>query len=320
MARPRTTLLYGDTGTGKTSCLYHSAKLLVKSTKKKVRVVTSDGGGAAPFYDSGMIDRGEVEICDLSQSDTPFADMRRIGEGYWPIFEHGRMIHFAADDQCAKTVWSDYIAYMFEGLTSLSDLMLGSLASRPDNAGFKHSWRINEGEYSLGGLQEGHYGIVQQELRRIVVNMCNALPVRYVFWTALVGKGKAARTAETIYGPKAAGDAITERIPSWFNDTLHIERFTARVKKSDGREVDEEIIAAWFRQHLEPVNGLKYLAKCRITPEYVHLLDEEFPNGFVPLDSKIGFGRYMIALQRIEKRQREDQKTEVNDNAESNAG
>src|ERR1035437_2302947 len=85
MIKPRSVMMYGVSGSTKTSQCYLLAKMLLEANPSKtVRIIHSDGGGWCPFEDSGMIERGEVEVYDFSTSVLALSDYRKLSQGYWP--------------------------------------------------------------------------------------------------------------------------------------------------------------------------------------------------------------------------------------------
>lgn len=309
--KPRTVILYGDSGIGKTSQAYFLARYLAKKYSIIGRLIGSNASDSAPFEDSGMIDKGIVDFFDIANRQYALADMRKLSEGYWPRNakdKEGNSIikgYFQKDDNCKTTFeqWQKIGFTIIEGITGVSNLMLNHIRSQEEGVGFKHSFKYEEDGEVIGGLQEGHYGLVQQELYKVVVQGFACLPVKMVIWTALIGKGMDKRIQQTVYGPKGAGVAQTFEIPSWFMDCFHLEdkQVKVRVKNKQGDdEVIEKVIrVAWFQNHKDEETGITYLAKVRILPELYPKLLEKFPHGFVPLDFENGINKLYEEIDRI---------------------
>lgn len=319
--KAKTMMLYGESGDTKTSQLYHLARYIIKATGKKIRLISADGGGYEPFESpcpdpffegKSLVESGYVDIFDISYRKTALADLRRLAEGYWPINAKikatGRVVpkgYFKNDERCLTSpeAFDNIAAYLVEGAASISTLLLNHISDQDGGLGFKHSFEYEEEGYKVSGLQEGHYGIVQKELYRLQVHGFGRLPVDYVIWTSLVGKGVDKRTDKTIYGPKAAGDAITYAIPQWFGDCIHISQ--------ENVELEDKVVikkVAWFRQHPDKDTGIPYLCKARITPELYQGLLRKFPNGYVPLGFKRGLDVYVEALEGLHNATTETEK------------
>ncbi len=316
ISKPRSMIIYAESGGKKTSQLYHLAKYLIKKYKKKIRLISADGGGWAPFEDpcpdpffegNSLIESGWVDPFDISYRKTALADVRRLSEGYWPrdSKKYGEKGYLASDEKCLTTPeeWEGIIGYMVEGVYSIAMMWLSHIADQEGGVGFKHSYMYKEDDYLIGGLQEGHYGIVQKEIRKVIVHGFNRLPVKFNIWTSLVGKGKnkknnpkSSDTSELCYGPRSAGDATTSEIPSWFMDCIHIDK--QRIEKED--KVVEKWVA-WFEEHEDKDTEIPYLAKARINSEYYPKLLEKFPGGFVELGYKNGLDKYLREMDRIKK-------------------
>lgn len=276
----RTGIFYGESGDTKTHQLFSFARWYVKNYKKKCRLITSDGGGFGPFDDSGMIDRGECQAFDISYRKEALADIRRLSEGYWPRKgKRGPMSIFTSDLKCApqENTWDEVGCYLVDGITSICRLWLNHISDQSGGVGFKEAWNYSEGGYEYNGLQQGHYGLVQKELYRIMVHGFKALPVDFVFYTALVEQGED-RKGKTVYGPKAAGSAITAEIPSWVQDCLHLEQIQF---KKDGNVIKQKV--AHFVKHRDKETGIDYEAKVRVMAEYIPRLMRLYPKGYIKL-------------------------------------
>ena len=87
---PQTSLIYGPSGVGKTSQLFRLVRYLLKKAREthpnaKARLIHADGGGYAPFEQSGYISKGYVDVFDIKYRQEMIADTRRLSEGKWPV-------------------------------------------------------------------------------------------------------------------------------------------------------------------------------------------------------------------------------------------
>lgn len=320
MSRTRTTLIYGDSGAGKTTQLYFLARdYLAQNPGKRVRLISCSGGGWLPFEDSGMIERGEVEALDLTKiavdANQALASIKALSIGNWPVpvaskgnladgkkhLSMGEICRPSAEDRAKLGM------YLFEDMTQLARLLLTHLGGKEEGTGFKHAWKIDEGDYSVGGLQEGHYGLVQNEIYKI---MCmgfasmSSLEIDRLVVTALVGKGEDKRTKQPIYGPKSAGDATTAEIPSWFQECFHLDVDTYMTDEG-GVKVLHEDRRGWWQKHLDPETGVPYPAKVRFMPEYIELVAKKWPLGYIPLEANAGLDKFYKFSRAVAKKVKE---------------
>lgn len=283
--KARTCLFYGDTGASKTTQLYFMAKWYIANNPgKQVRLITADGGGYAPFIDSGMIERGEVAVCDISNADRAYSMVNLLSEGYWP--DDKGNIQKSKEFRRLKNIGM----YLVEGLTSISNLWLGHLAHSPEGqTGFKLAYSYEEDGYEVGGLQPGHFGMVQGEISRILNFGFKTLPVDWVIWSALVSKGEN-RQKETVYGPMGAGTAQTAFLPTLFMDCIHIDSVTEGGKASK---------RAWIVNHADRHTEIEYMTRVACMPELIPELQKKYPEGYVKLGVKRGMDRFYEVLRGL---------------------
>jgi hypothetical protein len=297
--KPKTMIIYGDSGTGKTSQILHAAKYVYERYGKYTRLISADGGGWQPCQP--LIDVGIIDAFDISNRVLALADLRRLSEGYWRRKSSDGHEVFESIPECRTTEreWAKIGLYALEGIASIARLMLGHIANNPEKVAFRRPYDFQQDGYTFGGLDEGHYGLVQSEIYRLMVQGFGTLPVPLIIWTSIVGRGKIKRTSETVYGPQAAGDAITAEIPAWVGDCIHLERIL---------EKDAEKIVAWFMNHTDPGSDVNYLAKSRLTPDVVPGLFQKFPDGFLPIGFKRGIDRYLETVEDLQAKAGENWK------------
>jgi hypothetical protein len=305
MSKAHSILIYGDSGEGKTTQGYFLAKYINQTYGLKGRVIGSNASDSAPFEQSGLIDKGIVDVFDISNREMALADMRKLSEGYWPRDTKnggkGAKDYFQKNDKCitTKTEWDSIGFYIIEGVTGISSLLLNHIRNQDEGVGFKHSYHYTEEGYNISGLQEGHYGLVQQELYKIIVQGFACLPIKFIIWTALVGKGEEKRTKSTVYGPQGAGSANTYIIPSWFMDCWHLTDERVQVKTGNGEIVDTEIKVGWFVKHPDRETGIYYPAKIRAMPEVLPEVYKKFPKGYVRLKFTEGLDVFYKEMDNI---------------------
>jgi hypothetical protein len=298
--KPRSVMMYGISGSTKTSQCYHLAKWILKQNPgKKLRMIHSDGGGFAPFQDSGMIERGEVEVFDLSASKHVLEDYRKLSDGYWPRETADGGIYFQKDENCKTKDWNQIAGYIIEGMASVGEALKAYCSNQKTSVGFKESWSIltEDGETILG-LTIGHYHIVQREIYERHMLSFNCLPIQWLIYSSLLGKGEDKKAgSETVIGPQVCGNACTPQVPSWFMDCLMFSK--EKYKDKNGNDV--EGMVAWFERHDDSQIGLPCLAKARVMPEQYSRFKELFPYGFVPLSYNRGITDYFKVLEALKK-------------------
>jgi hypothetical protein len=304
MIKPRSVMMYGVSGSTKTSQCYLLAKMLLTANPgKTIRIIHSDGGGWCPFEDSGMIERGEVEVYDFSTSTLALSDYRKLSQGYWPRKTKEGLEYFKKDAACKTPpeVFANIAAYIIEGMGSCGEKLKTHISSMPEGVGFKEAYSYTEDGETLLGLQQGHYNIVQKEIYAAHMTGFNCLPIPWLIYTSLLGKGEDKKSNETVYGPQVVGNASTPQAPSWFMDCLHLNK--EKYQNVKGEEV--EGMVAWFQRHDDSQTGVPCLAKARVMPESYPGLLKYFPNGFVPLSYKRGITDYFKVLDSLRKGEKE---------------
>lgn len=317
--KPRNIMLYADSGDTKSTQCFNLAKWIHQNTGLKGRFIGANASDLASFEDSGMIDKGIIDYFDIASIEHPLAALRWLSQGYWPRNLRNKQTqeivkYFAKDSKCKQDgSFANVGFYIIEGMTGISTLLLNHIRGQDEGVGFKHSFKYEEEGEIIGGLQEGHYGLVQQELYKMVVQGFACLPVKYVIWTALIGKGVDKRVNETIYGPKSAGQATTFEIPSWFDDCLHLDRIKEQRAGTEGKGAGDnnenlvEKVVAWYMKHNDADTDIPYLAKVRILSELYPKLVEKFPKGYVTLGFKTGLEKLYQVREDLVKGYQEGQ-------------
>lgn len=307
MKKARSILAYAESGDTKTTQGYLLAKWVYEKLGKKTRWISADGAGFGVLDDTGMIEAGIVEAFDISNRKRALADIHRLADGYWPKVikvENGKLMRLFQNVQECETTkkeWEEIGAYVIEGPPSIGRLLLTHIASNSEKVAFKKGYEYEEDGYIFGGLDKGHYGLVQTELHRVMVQGFNLLPVDYVYYTATVGKGEDKVTKETVYGPRGVGNAITTELPTWVGDCIHLARERVVIQ-----EQDKEIVVAWFQRHPDRETGAEYLAKSRLPPEQFPKLLKKYPYGFIPMNYERGLTDYLEILKFFQEKSKKE--------------
>ena len=286
-----TILLYGDSGSGKTSQIVKLAEYIYEKHRKITRVVTWDGGGSKPIEDSGLIEAGVIKLINALNFPYALAVLKRFTRGEWIYKTKDGQKVFAPTPDAA---WEKIGAYAFEGLSSTSDRLLDHISEQDEKVVFQNARYVEDGE-TIGTNNEGHYGLIQKEMHKAVI-ASKTLPVEYVMWTGHVSKAEDGRTRETAYGPQLAGKKKTLVAPGWFGSCLHIQTFEEPSEDSRYVEISR---FAYYINHPDPQTGVKYLAKARCAASVVPELLELLPGGFVALTPEQGIEQYLKALDQL---------------------
>ena len=313
--KARTACIYAESGLGKSTQLYFMALWLWFNFKLKTHLISYDGKYASfqlpnpRLGGESLISAKIVRLFDATISPTGqmFADSRKLSEGYWPRYTKEGDMYFKAEEKC-RLDFSDIGMYAIDGLSSYEDRILSHAVST--ESGFKASYAVEEDGYEIKGGQDGHYGIAQKEAQDVwkgkgTRSGYHNLPVKYVITTALVEKGTenfrrkrakrndpnapAELNVTTMYGPKAAGQALTPFLPGWFDDCFHLDRVGVKVP---GKDEPVIIRAAYYEDHLHEQTDVPYKCRVDILPEEVGNLRKKFPHGFVPLELTKGIDKF----------------------------
>lgn len=269
-------LVYGISGSGKTTWWLVMASAVYESTGKKTRWYLGDGGGTT-INVSGMEDF--ITVMQYNLWDNPLETTQKMCEGWWPKDvddPKSKLMPTTADE------WMGIGLCVFEGLSVGADYIMGD---RP--GGMAHrmakgemlnndaSFRLKDGDLSFGGLARSHYGFTQRRILDIV-ERTRALPC-HVGWTAHERKVEDEEYRDTWIGPDVSGKALTTKIGASFGNTIHLHPVKKIEKgKPDqkdpltGKPVDRIIIdrRAYTRTHFDPegTHFVKYYANTRFPP------------------------------------------------------
>ncbi len=296
-----TMVLYGPTGSRKTSQIRDFARYVYEKTGKKTRLLTTDGGGYGTAQD--YINAGIIDVWRLVEEKSPLTALTHASRGVWPA----RLINGIRQEDSylrGKDSLQDVGAYAVEGWFSISQLLMGDLVGqgRKINEDVVSKWteKSPAGDVSYGAPSRGHYGFVQRFLLDMIRDF-SALSLERVLYTSLEGKGEDKLTKALTYGPATAGGAITAAIPQYVGDCIHFEDFQVDkgTDKDSGLKLKDTQVRAWFTSHPDPQTGVMWPAKCRIIPskveEFKKLMGE---SGYFNLNQK-GLYEYLSAQDSL---------------------
>jgi hypothetical protein len=257
-------LVYGKSGSGKTTWWLKLAKHFWEHEQKKTRCYHGMGGEETIYaaIDQGELPEEAISIFDYAEKPFPGETLQLCTEGYWPD----------ANGKFTRDIPSDVGFFVFEGLTAMSNAYMAELAQLATDP--KHKFGqdtpilFTSGQTKEGGNPPSHFGIAQRKILKLIENT-RTLP-GWVLWTAHETDAEDKETQEKLVGPAVAGKALASKIGGSFGNTIHLDSASKRVKQRDqatGKDVDVLITErrAYFTEHFDP-EGLtlkKYFANNR---------------------------------------------------------
>lgn len=274
-------MLYGDTGSTKTSRLGDAAEYYYETTGKPSRLVSTDTGGwqaIKALEVAGIIIPFRITPDRINMIET----LDKLSKGWWVKDTSDPQSPLAPPDNGAACV-------MFDGATSVCRMLMTLHESSvtyddrtktlsPQNIKVpempKDSF-IKSGDYVRRFVGRSDYGGVQGRISEFIRNSGNlSIPA---IWSALEDKGEDESKKPT-YGPSFIGQALTGICGNWFGNFIHMDMVNVAVEIENpaGKQfpkvpVTEQRPYMFLRKHLDP-NGadpykLPYPAKTRASKE-----------------------------------------------------
>jgi hypothetical protein len=281
--RANTILVYGETGTFKTSNIGRFARYMYEKTGKPTRLVSADGGGWMPVQ--AEIDAGIIDALRIVESEQPLPLLRKLGQGYWPV-----------DGKLQLADLSSIGAYAVEGLTSIPMLLLrhlvktGRKVSEEVIGKFEEEIEVDgkKVKESFSAPSRSHYGFIQNFVLDMLASF-RALPVERVLFTAHEGKGSDDITNQMVYGPATVGKAITDRLPSEVGDLIHF--YAVPVGSANTAKRLE--VRCYMDKHPDTQTQILWPAKTRLQPEQLSEFNAKWPDKYFPLTLDQGIEMYL---------------------------
>ena len=310
----RSGIIYGDSGTFKSTMCKQFSHYIYEKTQRGCLLLSMDGGGWGPMQpeiDAGIINAYRCGV------EVPLPTLRKISQGYWPEDTKATK---AAETNLRAVDWSKYGGVIVEGVTSISQALMRHLADKGIKTGeeatnpFFQSLMV-EGQKvaeQFAGNSRAHYGFVQNQLYSMMTNF-NSLPCEYVLFTGL--ESRAEEDDRTpVYGPQIAGKKATALVPSWVGDCIHAQGTLVKTpmqvpdpadpKKTVETEIISTAVRMYFVSHPDPVTGIRFPAKPRISPEAIPALMKEYPGGYFEPRLAEGFDRYLHLVDKLNQGQK----------------
>lgn len=291
-------MVYGDTGTTKTTQLGYAAEYWMRKTGKPSRLISSDTGGWATIQD--LVSAGVViPFALLMQREFLVEDMEKLSQGWWPKDPKDPLSPLAPPDL------RGIACNLFDGATSWCQMMMTYHEAAVEydanysdkDTGAKGGVRattvrvpemprnsfIKSGGYLRRFTGRSDYGGVQARIKEFIRNTA-MLSVPGV-WTALETKG-ADEGKKPVYGPDFIGQAMTGVSGPWFGNMIHMD-FVAVEKIVENPALPgtkftmvEASPLMFLRSHIDSTDPFKtpYMAK----PRAPRTLWSKVPNVMAP--------------------------------------
>lgn len=296
-----TLVIYGPTGTRKTTQIGELAKYVYEKTGKKTRLLTADGGGYGPIQD--LVNVGIIDVWRVTEEQNIKVAIIKASKGAWP----DKIVNGLRASSTIKEIlpndraraFKDIGAYAVEGFTSIAQAVMGDAVSKGDKISQDIVGKFTEtteyGSETFGAPSPSHYGWTQRYILDMIRNF-SALPLERVMYTALEGKGEDKLTKALQYGPAVAGQAITASIPQYVGDCLHFEDYVKDLGKDPTNDKQKLVgpgVRGWFVQHPDSITNVMWPAKARLVPSKVQAFKDRMgAQGYFDLDN-FNLGDYL---------------------------
>lgn len=267
MRRKPVELVYGKSGSGKTTWWLKLARHIYKTEGKKTRCYHGMGGEEtiSAAIDQGEIPEEAIDVFDYTVRPFPLETSRFCCQGYWP--EGNGPMRLAIPPNVGF--------FVFEGLTQMANYIMGSteggladLGAKGNKLGQDSPFQIKQGTTTFGGNPPSHFGIAQRYILDFIEES-RRLP-GWVLWTAHERDAEDKETQEKLVGPDVAGKALTSKIGGSFGNTIHLDSASKKVDVKDptsGKTISKLVNErrAYFTEHFDPdaVTLKKYFANNR---------------------------------------------------------
>ena len=273
MACLSSSLIYGESGVGKTGQVGSFAKWVKFRYGKKTRLYTAES-------DLGTIEHllGEfIEVANLKDRPNMSETLVLASQGWWPSEpDSDKGPGYFKGEWKPTTDWSGVGGVVYEGATEFGNDLLqefrvkgavGEILSAE-----KAPATFISGKMKFAGNNETHYGIAQGRLKE-AINNSQKLPI-HLLWTARELKIQDKDTRQFLYGPMLAGKAATKDAPAWFGNCIHIDVAKVTDPKTKLATAERRM---YLWQHYDEDGEIPFLAKMRVPPEFAHLVPQYLP-------------------------------------------
>ncbi len=311
-------LIYGSSGTYKTTQVLALAEWIFEQTGLRTRVISAETAGAETL--SPGIALGFIEPLWLGQEMIPRSALRKLARGEWPIMKDGIPVRNTKGEMGWTLSLEGVGAYAWEGLTSISMLLSQQMkakfasgamvaAGKSEGTGLSGAGYSEEGE-TFGSGSQSQVGSIHDTIMEILREAPKNLftksqgRIAHVLFTAHEAKGGMDEfSTQTVYGPGTIGRAITGKISAEVGTCLHLETEMVEVPATkDSAKFHRQRVWAYFHPHPDGENPrVTWPCKPRIPPvkEAIEGLAKKFPGGRFELTTEQSIVDYLKFQEEV---------------------
>ena len=218
--KKRTILLFGRSGSGKSTQIGVMAEWVYNKTGLPTRLYTADRGGLDPMMPH--IEAGIIEVVEMGNTD-PFIFLNKACKG-------------EVRDATGKWIQSTTPIgmYAFESMRSFAEALMAVMTSKVaagQNIGGSANinFAVSDGVENLkiSGSNMAMFGVTQARITEEVW-ASQRLDAPYILWTSSISKDDDQVSAGKILGPEVIGKALTGEVPRWFQLSFRIDQRPAQ--------------------------------------------------------------------------------------------
>lgn len=235
----RADLIYGATGSTKTSRLGDIAEYVMRRYQQPSRLISADPGGWEPI--EGLVHEGIIKPFAVIQHRRDiYETMAKLCLGYWPANPEDAQSPLLPPKQNGL---QNIGAILIEGLTSWCDILMHvnlTDMQRVKVPEMPKDSQVTSGEYVRRFSGRSDYGGIQDTIADFVRDS-GTIPVKRVVWTALENMDAEDESKRPTYGPDLIGKKATARCGPWFGNMFHLMKTPVRVERPDPVEASKKI-------------------------------------------------------------------------------
>jgi hypothetical protein len=282
-SQPFHAMIYGSSGTGKTSQVAEYCRRQWKQHKRRTRYITFDSGGFFPFHalqSAGVADVWNArDLADAYPPDQVESIIRGIFGGAWPASVNGQLKWAPCSGEILVIEGLDGVCTLLETAWVKSGLKLGQ-----DTVGKYDVLNLVTGKMESGGkISLSHYGAIQSLVIGTLLPSLWKTSYTDIILTTHESNGKDADEGSpngVVYGPSAIGKAITSKLQQQTPILLRTDIVTSKA----GNEY-----RCYFERHADPNRpgtiGANYPANARIALEAMPKFKAKYPNQYFTLSA-----------------------------------
>lgn len=288
----RTTVLYGDSGLGKSTNARFFAQYIYELTGLPSVLVAFEDSSKVVF--EPLIELGIVRPVWMTKAQYPMTSLRMLAKGKLPSVKGDKVEWDAIKPH-------QYGGYIIEGLSSGAESLLEFVRENHLFLREQKADAVEIGGIKVSAASQSAYGVVQSEMVSALKGF-GMLPVERVLWTAHESKGM--EDSAIIRGPGVVGSAATAKVQKYCGLLLHVDGV------KDAKGVMRPRI--YFNRHPDPVNpAITYPAKTTVPVERINDLLTTFPGGY--FDPGVEYGTGIDKFLRVERELVAQQTTNIAD-------